>query len=189
MEKFITASLIGSLITLLIRALIDALSDHKRHKRELRKQVFERKTNAVEMAMSWYQEALDNFVMLQQACDSFGNNADNIALFKLQTAAMKADMMFKESATRLNTIYLYYDFMDIEKKHNVYNSMQYINYGITEIIKLNNAAPNATEIVFADIYKNALTILKEVSKAIEDQKLCIIDIQCKLRTEYKQYLG
>lgn len=187
MEGIITAGLVGSLITLIIKALLDALTETKRYRRELRKQVFLRKTNAVEIAMSWYQEALDNYSMLQQACESFGQGIDNFALYRLQSSALKADKLFNESSTRLNSIYLYYDFSDIESKHNTYRSMQYINYGITEIAKFDHVAKTSTEDEFNKLYKSAISIFCEMAKAIEDQKLSIIEIQNKLREEYKQF--
>lgn len=189
MGGIIIAGLVGSLITLIIKALIDALTETKRYRRKLRKQVFQRKTNAVEIAMSWYQEALDNYSMLQQACKSFGQGIDNFALYRLHSSTLKADKLFQESSSRLNPIYLYYDFSDIESKHNSYSSMQYINYGITEISKLDNMAHNITPKEFDKLYKSAITIFKEMSKAIEAQKLTIVEIQNKLREDYKQFIA
>ena len=59
MGQIITAGLIGSLITIIIQAVINALSERIKYKRELRALVFKRKTEIVEKAMSWYQESLD----------------------------------------------------------------------------------------------------------------------------------
>ena len=67
MEQYITAGLIGSLVTIVIQAIINAISERVKHKRELRSLVFQRKLEVVEKAMSWYQETLDMYYMLQTA--------------------------------------------------------------------------------------------------------------------------
>ena len=61
MEQYITAGLIGSLVTIIIQAIINAISDRVKHNRELRTMVFQRKLEVVEKAMSWYQETLDMY--------------------------------------------------------------------------------------------------------------------------------
>ena len=43
MEQYITAGLIGSLVTIVIQAIINAISESVKHKRELRSLVFQRK--------------------------------------------------------------------------------------------------------------------------------------------------
>ena len=53
MEQYITAGLIGSLVTIIIQAIINAISDRVKHNRELRTMVFQRKLEVVEKAMSW----------------------------------------------------------------------------------------------------------------------------------------
>lgn len=65
MEQYITAGLIGSLVTIVIQAITNAISERVKHKRELRSLVFQRKLEVVEKAMSWYQETLDMYYMLQ----------------------------------------------------------------------------------------------------------------------------
>ena len=53
MGPFITAGLIGSILTLILQAVKDSVSEKVKHKRELRKLVFTRKLEVVEKAMSW----------------------------------------------------------------------------------------------------------------------------------------
>lgn len=48
MEQYITAGLIGSLVTIIIQAIINAISDRVKHNRELRTMVFQRKLEVVE---------------------------------------------------------------------------------------------------------------------------------------------
>lgn len=54
MEQYITAGLIGSLVTIVIQAITNAISERVKHKRELCSLVFQRKLEVVEKAMSWY---------------------------------------------------------------------------------------------------------------------------------------
>ena len=60
MENYnmIIAGAIGSAITLLLTALLDYLKERYRAKIDMRKIVFQRKTDVVERAVSWYQEAV-----------------------------------------------------------------------------------------------------------------------------------
>lgn len=51
-SDIITSGLVGSAITLIIKYLLERWSASTAYKRELRKQVFQRKTDAVERAMS-----------------------------------------------------------------------------------------------------------------------------------------
>lgn len=48
---------------------------------------------------------------------------------------------------------------------------------------------NVTPEEFDKLYKSAITIFKEMSKAIEDQKFTIVEIQNKLREEYQQFIA
>ncbi len=86
MESLITASLLGSIITIIIKSVIDLCSERTKYKRELRKLIFERKTDAVEKAMSWYQEAIDAYSMMQMAFNEIVNGSTQFALSKLSTA-------------------------------------------------------------------------------------------------------
>lgn len=60
----IIAGAIGSAITLLLTALLDYLKERYRAKIEIPKLVFQRRTDAVERAISWYQEAIDCYRMI-----------------------------------------------------------------------------------------------------------------------------
>ena len=116
MEQYITAGLIGSLVTIVIQAIINAISERVKHKRELRSLVFQRKLEVVEKAMSWYQETLDMYYMLQTALKEYNKDCNPITVQKIQVACMKSNKLFQETESRLNSIYLYYDFSDIRKE-------------------------------------------------------------------------
>ena len=103
----------SSLITLIITKIIDTCQEKKKFERELFKLIFERKTSVVENAMSWYQEALDNYRMLQMSCTAFQEGRENYAMARLYIACQHSDKLFKEAPSRLNPIYLYYDFSKV----------------------------------------------------------------------------
>ena len=97
MEQYITAGLIGSLVTIIIQAIINAISEGVKHKRELRSLVFQRKLEVVEKAMSWYQETLDMFYMLQTALKEYDKDCNPITVQKIQLACMKSNKLFQET--------------------------------------------------------------------------------------------
>ncbi len=85
----------SSLITLIVTKIIDYRHEKKRFKRELFKLVFERKTNVVEKAMSWYQEAIDNYFLLQMSCDAYKEGLEEYAFARLIIASQQSDKLFK----------------------------------------------------------------------------------------------
>ena len=90
MGEFITiGALVGSLITIIIQAVINAISERVKHKRELQALVFQRKLEIVEKAMSWYQETLDMYVMLQAALKEYDKECSPI------TAQKNTNCMYK----------------------------------------------------------------------------------------------
>lgn len=193
--KMIAAALLSSIITIGIKAIIDFCNESKKYKRELLKMVFQRKTDAVERAISWYQEAIDCYMMLQVACDEI-NQSFNLATWsKLITSTAQANRLYQETNSRLNQIYLYYNFSDIENKHHVTKSVQYMNYALTEIskydqqardLRLNGVADDSDEI--KELQLKAISLFRELSKALDDQISSIVEIQNKLRDDYKSYL-
>lgn len=96
MEQNITAGLIGSLITIIIQAIINAMGDRVKYKRELRSLVFKRKTEIVEKAMSWYQEALDMYSMFQMALREYDMDCSPVTIQKLQASCIKSNKLFKK---------------------------------------------------------------------------------------------
>lgn len=126
----------SSLITLIITKIIDTCQEKKKFERELFKLIFERKTNVVENAMSWYQEALDNYKMLQMSCTAYQEGRENYAMARLYIACQHSDKLFKEAPSRLNPIYLYYDFSKVEQKYKSSESIDEINDRINKIATL-----------------------------------------------------
>lgn len=177
----------SSLTTLIITKIIDSFQEKKRFKRELFKLLFERKTNAVENAMSWYQEALDNYRLLQMSCKTYQEGLEDFAFARLYLASQQLDKLFKESLTRLNPIYLYYDFSHIEQRNNSYESVETINENTNKIAAL--VAKIQSSESDSELSKNSRHELKglllSLSDSFDNQISTIIEIQSILRNNYK----
>ncbi len=154
------------LITLIITKIIDTCQEKKRFERELFKLIFERKTSVVENAMSWYQEALDNYKMLQMSCNAYQEGRENYAMARLYIACQQSDKLFKEAPSRLNPIYLYYNSSEVEQKHKSSESTDKINDRINKIAtlvtKIQSAGPDS------EISRDSKLELKELLLSLSD---------------------
>jgi len=189
--ELLSAGFIGSVITLAIKVIIDMINSHNQYKRELKKQVFQRKTDAVEKAMSWYQEALDTYNMMQLIIKEIETDSQ-ATWYKLQKLIMKCNNLFEESVSRLNPLYLYYDFQEIERKFHATESLSDINDKLVEIQeigeKISKLDSKNNQIEYEMLQKEEALAFNDYSKLIENQKNIIISIQKQLREEYKKYL-
>ncbi len=190
----ITGGLIGSIITLIIKAIIDACSLRIAYKRELRKQVFQRKTDVVERAMSWYQEVVDMYSLYQMAIQEYDGSANPVVVEKIQYASTQLNRLLQETSSKLNAIYLYYDFTDINKKYHVIESARDIDKAFVLVGQIQQhlspiQAINEQELEIRKLWfgqlKQALDI---AASAMDNQKFAIVEIQQRLRTEYQKYL-
>lgn len=181
-----TIGLGSALITLIITKIIDVIQEKKRFKQELFKLVFERKTNAVENAMSWYQEALDVYRLLQMSCNAYQEGLEDYALARLIIACQLSDKVFKESSIRLNPIYLYYDFSKIEQKNKAPEALKYMNDSMNRIVAL--VAKIESSEIDSEISKDSRSELKglllSLSDSFNNQLNTIIEIQSILRNDY-----
>ncbi len=193
MEQYITAGLIGSLVTIIIQAIINAISEQIKHKRELRSLVFQHKLEVVEKAMSWYQETLDMYYMLQTALKEYDKDCNPITVQKIQVACIKSNKLFQETENRLNSLYLYYDFSEIEKKYHGRESMETINRLMTLIAEIGQEINAIKPSEFAEqlcetLCEERVKVSHMLADAIDNQVFIIVEIGQKLRTEYKNYL-
>lgn len=193
MEQYITAGLLGSLVTIIIQAVISAISDRVRHKRELRSVVFQRKLEVVEKAMSWYQETLDMYYMLQTALKEYDNDCNPITIQKIQVACIKSSKLFQEAESRLNSIYLYYDFSDIEKKYHGKESMDCINKLFTLVAEIGHKIATVEPSEFSNqlcaaLHEQRVKASHMLADAIDNQVYIVFEIGQRLRNEYKDYL-
>lgn len=192
--NLVISGVIGSVITLLITAIIDFRKEKYRSKMEMKRMVFQRQTDAAERAMAWYQEGIDSLRMLKMACDEVELDYNSATWMKFVTSSNKMNKLYDSAGAELNPIYLYFDFSMIEEKNNSLKSMMYINYALTEIgkfeqqilnLKREGVSDDSNEIV--EIYKKAIFLLKEMSKAIDDQINSMVESQFELRKYYMEY--
>lgn len=194
-SDIITSGLIGSAITLIIKYLLGRWSASTAYKRELRKQVFQRKTDAVERAMSWYQEAFDMYSLYQMAISEYDGTPNPTVMAKLQYVGMQTTKLMEETSVKLNPIYLYYDFSDINRKYQVLESTQIMNKAFALIGQMQQHMPSCP-VIDAEEQKareqwlrGAKEFLDIAASAMENQKASIVEIQQRLRDEYKKYLS
>ena len=195
MENYnlIIAGVIGSTITLFLTAIIDFIKEKYRTKIEMQKLVFQRKTDAVERAISWYQEAIDCYKMMQTACDTLEEEYNPTTYSRLVASFAQAGRLYENTSKVLNPIYLYYNFSDIESKYDIQYSWEYINFAIKElgsldqlVIELRNQGLSDESNEVKALRAKALDILKKFSKAIDVQIAIIAEIMNKLRDDYKK---
>lgn len=195
MENYnlIIAGVIGSTITLFLTAIIDFIKEKYRAKIEMQKLVFQRKTDAVERAISWYQEAIDCYRMMQTACDALEEEYNPTTYNRLVASFAQASRLYKNTSKVLNPIYLYYNFSDIENKYDIQHSLEYINFAVKElgridqsILELYNQGLTDENDQIKTLRTKHLDILKKFARAIDVQITIITEIMSKLREEYQK---
>ena len=188
----VIGGVIGSSITLLLTSLLDYLKEKYRNKIELRKLVFQRKTDAVERAISWLQEASDCYRLMQSACDAMEYEYTTTSYNRLVASFVQANKLYENAGEKLNPIYLYYNFSEIEKKYNIQYSWNQINLAIKELEKLDLLALEMYKQGMADdcnevreIRCKAIDILKIFSKHTGTQTQIITEIMDIIRNDYQ----
>lgn len=189
----IASGLAGSILTIITQAIINAYNVKVKHKREIQLLVFQRKTEIVERAVSWYQEAIDTFLALQMALRAYDKECNPITLERIHYFSIKSMNLYNEANSRLNSIYLYYDFSKIEDRFKGKESMELINKVCTIITKIDYEIYKSKPLEYATQICEALNKLKIDSfKMLADlfeNQICILtEIQNYLREEYNNYL-
>ena len=89
---------------------------------------------------------------------------------------------------------MYFDTLDIEKKHNLIYSTEQINYAVTELGKLDQEALELRNQGFTDksaeikkLKKDALDLFKHLSKSLGLQINALAEMITTLRSEYRKY--
>ena len=190
----IKSGFMGAVFALLLAVLMDYLKERFRSKMEMKRMVFQRQTDAAERAMSWYQEGIDSLTMLKMACDEVTVEYNPATWMKFITSVNQLNTVYNSMGTQLNPIYLYFDFSKIEKKNNSLKSAMYINNTLTEIgkfeqqisnLRKNGASDDSNEIV--EKYESAISLVKKMSKAIDNQINSMTEYQSELKKYYKKY--
>lgn len=132
--------------------------------------------------------------MMQIACDDIEEKYNPIVWEKLIKSSIQARKLYETASKYLNPIYLYYDFSNIESKHNLMQSWEYINFALTEIGKLdqqasdlrNNGCPDDCEEI-KKLQTQAINLFRKLSKSLDTQITAITEMLNTLRYEYRKY--
>jgi hypothetical protein len=193
MGTLFTGALLGSIVTLLLKWFVGLISDGLKHEREKCLVVFQEKLQVDKTAMAWLQEDLDAFIILQSAlrtCDTKPNpvNYQNfIHAFEVSCSLMKSK---KE---KLNPIYTFQSFEDLEKKYNALDAARVINncYAVMGKVNLQYqelVAAGVPDSELAPFKEQFITACRLTADAIDNQIGFIAEIQNRIRTGYQKYL-
>ena len=176
----------ASMITSLVNKCFDYHLEKRRFDRSLIKVIYEHKIQVVDQAMRWCQEALDCFRLLKMGCEAFDAGKEEFAIARISIAAQQSDKLFKEVSSRLYSVFLYYDFSEIEKQHNVQQSVEDMNgvmNSIASVIgKCKSAEVNSEDY---NLYKSELkNLFLSLSAALDNQIKSISHIQSILRKDF-----
>lgn len=171
-------------------ASINACTNRVNHKRTMQTLVFQHKLEIVEKAMSWYQEAIDTYCMFQMAIKTLGKENNELSIIRIQTSTAKSLKLFEESNSRLNPIYLYYDFSDVENKYNTKESNLQINKLCSTIADINFKTYDANSAqIDEDLKEQMIDNFNKLADLFDMQITMITEIQGILRKECFEYLN
>lgn len=188
--SLIIAGALGSVITLLLTALLDLFKARYMAKLEMKKLLFQRKTDAVEKTISWLQESIDCYRMLQTACNDIDDKYNQFVVEKMINSSAQARKLYNEAEFRLNPIYLYYNFDDVEKKFNLKDSYAMINHCIKAIDEQNKLAISINEQGIEkkeEVNLKTISLYKDLSKVLEYHIGASAEMIVRLRKDYRKY--
>lgn len=186
----IIAGALGSAITLLLTALLDLLKARYMVQLEMEKLLFQRKTDAVEKAISWSQESIDCYRMMQTACNDIHDKYNQFVVEKMVNSSAQARKLYNEAEFRLNPIYLFYNFDDVEKKFNLKDSYAMINHCIKAIDEQNKLAISINEQGIEkkeEVNLKTISLYKDLSKVLEYHIGASAEMRVRLRKDYRKY--
>ena len=192
MEEYnlIIAGIIGSVITLFLTAIIDFLKEMYRANIEERKIVFQRKLEAAENAISWFQESIDCYRIMQISCNEISEEYNPVVWAKFVNSSSQANKLFLEASKKLNPLYLYFNMLDIENKYHLAASGERINQAITRICILDQKAVALLNSGLSDeseeiknLQQEAINSFKNISHAIDSQIAAISEMIKTLRSK------
>lgn len=160
-----------------------------------RKIVFQRKIEVAENDVSWFQESIDCYRMIQIACDEMSEEHNPVVWDKFIKSSMQAYNLYLDTPKNLNRLYLCFDTLDIERKHNLVYSTEQINRTVTELGKLDHEAVRLQNQGFTEDGKeikqlkhDVICLLMQLSKSLDSQIEALSEMISTLRSEYCKYL-
>lgn len=189
--SLITASLLGSIITIIIQTLLNNWFEGIKYRREIKKLVFQRKTEIVEKTMLCYQNTIDAYLTLQAGLK--GSNKDFVNPIAVGNIQAAIDRLNKLSYDNENRIYLYYDFSDIVNEYHGKESMDVINRLFLLVGEINQKITSIEPSEFSKqlyeaLHEKKIETFHILAEAINNQICILTKIEARLRNEYKEYL-
>ena len=193
MGTLFTGALLGSIVTLLLKWVVDFISEGVKHRRGIHMLVFQEKMQTDKIAMSWYQEALDNYILLQGALRECAEGPSPVSFQKLCHAVEVSNLLMKSKESKLNPIYMFDSFHDLEEKYKAVESAQIMNECYVAMGKMNlqydeMLAGGVSEQEQNALKEKYLLACRRIADAIENQICLIAEIQDRIRTGYQKYL-
>jgi hypothetical protein len=155
--------------------------------------VFQEKMQTDKIAMSWYQEALDNYVLLQGALRECSDGPSPVSFQKLCHAIEVSNSLMKSKETKLNPVYVFDSFYDLEEKYKAVESAQIMNECYVAMGKMNLQYDEmltgcASELELNALKEKYLSTCRMIADAIDSQICLIAEIQNRIRAGYQKYL-
>ena len=107
---------------------------------------------------------------------------------------MQAYNLYLGTPKNLNRLYLYFDTLDIERKHNLVYSTEQINRTVTELGKLDQEAVRLQNQGLTEDGKeinqlkhDVICLLKQLSKSLDSQIDALSEMIFTLWSEYRKY--
>ena len=192
--KMVIISILSSAATLLFKAFLDFLQERAKDKRERKQLILQRKTDAAEKAMSWYQEAIDCFSFMQMACGELILGYGSQAYAKYQYAVQKMQKLSAETPKNLNPLYLYFDASQVEQKYDATSSLNRMIFFQNEIAGIGLKIQELIEEGYSvdseeieELMNQEKPFLEKLSRELDIQIKSMADIQKTLRKDYAIY--
>ena len=123
---------LGAVITELARGAINWFMHERQWSDEIKKTVIMKKLQVSEDAMACLQSCIDELMQLKMICD-IENDIPTNYLEWGRNLQEHMKSLYPEIQSKLNRLCTYYDFSDLETKHDIYRKMEELNKDIAEL--------------------------------------------------------
>lgn len=123
---------LGAVITELARGAINWFMHERQWSDEIKKTVIMKKLQVSEDAMTCLQSCIDELMQLKMICD-IENDIPTNYLEWGRNLQEHMKSLYPEIQSKLNRLCTYYDFSEMEVKHDIYRKMEELNKDIAEL--------------------------------------------------------
>jgi hypothetical protein len=208
----LTGILGGSLVTLIIKELLNQFNKHQDFNRELIKITYVKKLEKAENATAFYWTCLNKLTEMKKSLDfviiavnEFEDNAYDLEIIEdlMNKTSQTLTDLASEKYLNINSIHLYFDLEDTEKWNEndmsklikALSETKSIDNEIRSYVDLHNNSIQLQEFEKSDLYwNNAIEILptyvnslQNFIDCIEKNKNALYGIVKKIKKDLKQY--